>query len=136
MNSTRYMTGVSANDTLPSSNQGMGMINLGMAFGTVVRILKDQPRRTTATGQYSRGRGERERPPRSPFRHPGLDGRPGRHLGQRLQQQPDLTVTVGGNTYKGNVFSGADSVTGGAADPRNNVESVFVPAGLRGTSSW
>jgi len=41
-------------------------------------------------------------------------------------------VTVGGNTYKGNVFSGASSVTGGTADPRNNVESVFLPAGVSG----
>ncbi|HNX31553.1 MAG TPA: IPT/TIG domain-containing protein, partial [Holophaga sp.] len=45
----------------------------------------------------------------------------------------DLTVTVGGTTYQGNVFSGAYSTTGGSADIRNNVESVFLPAGVTGT---
>ena len=42
-------------------------------------------------------------------------------------------MTVGGNTYKGNVFSGAFSATGGTADTRNNVESVFLPAGVTGS---
>ena len=40
-----------------------------------------------------------------------------------------MTVTAGANTYKGNVFSGAFSKTGGVADGTNNVESVFLPAG-------
>jgi len=44
----------------------------------------------------------------------------------------DLTVTVGGLTYRGNVFNGGQSMTGGAADSLNNVESVFLPAGLPG----
>jgi hypothetical protein len=44
----------------------------------------------------------------------------------------DLEVTVGGQTFKGNVFSGANSATGGTADTRNNVESVFIPAGVTG----
>ena len=39
---------------------------------------------------------------------------------------------AGGNVYKGNVFSGPNSITGGSADPRNNVESVFLPAGITG----
>ena len=42
----------------------------------------------------------------------------------------DLIVIVGGNTYKGNVFTGGTSATGGAADVRNNVENVFLPAGI------
>jgi len=44
-----------------------------------------------------------------------------------------LLVTVGGNTYKGNVFSGPNSATGGIADTRNNVESVVIPAGITGS---
>jgi photosystem II stability/assembly factor-like uncharacterized protein/subtilisin-like proprotein convertase family protein len=42
----------------------------------------------------------------------------------------DLEVVVGGTLYKGNVFSGGQSVTGGPADTRNNVENVFLPAGI------
>ncbi len=30
------------------------------------------------------------------------------------------------------MFAGGDSVTGGSADPRNNVENVFLPAGISG----
>jgi hypothetical protein len=44
----------------------------------------------------------------------------------------DLEVTVGGTLYRGNVFAGASSTTGGAADARNNLESVFLPAGASG----
>ena len=55
---------------------------------------------------------------------------PGSTSGAAYVNNLDLTVTAGGNTYKGNVFVGADSVIGGTADPRNNVESVFLPAGL------
>ncbi|MBE2232105.1 MAG: S8 family serine peptidase, partial [Anaerolinea sp.] len=43
----------------------------------------------------------------------------------------DLTVVNGANTYRGNVFSGGWSTTGGAADVRNNLENVYIqnPAG-------
>lgn len=46
----------------------------------------------------------------------------------------DLEVTVGGTTYKGNVFSNGVSVTGGNADTVNNVECVFLPAGIQSGS--
>jgi hypothetical protein len=42
----------------------------------------------------------------------------------------DLTVTVGGNVYRGNVFTSGTSSTGGSADTKNNVENVFLPAGI------
>ncbi len=39
----------------------------------------------------------------------------------------DLQVTApDGSTYRGNVFAGGTSVTGGAADRRNNVENVYL----------
>jgi hypothetical protein len=44
----------------------------------------------------------------------------------------DLEVTIGGNTYKGKVFGDQYSTTGGAFDPRDNVESVLLPAGTTG----
>ncbi len=40
----------------------------------------------------------------------------------------DLEVDTGAATYLGNVFSGGSSVTGGSADPRNNVEMVHTLA--------
>src|ERR1041385_2141009 len=57
---------------------------------------------------------------------------PGSTTGSASKNDLDLTVTVGGNLYHGNVFSGAFSTTGGSADNQNNVESVFLPAGLSG----
>jgi hypothetical protein len=38
----------------------------------------------------------------------------------------DLTVVNGASTYRGNVFSGGWSATGGSADRRNNVENVYI----------
>jgi hypothetical protein len=57
---------------------------------------------------------------------------PGPTVGNAYINNLDLEVEIGGQTYRGNVFSGATSVTGGSADPRNNVESVFLPAGQGG----
>src|SRR5581483_1292816 len=57
---------------------------------------------------------------------------PGPTSGNAFVNNLDLEVTVGGNTYKGNVFSGANSATGGSADTVDNVESVFLPAGITG----
>jgi len=48
---------------------------------------------------------------------PGLAGR-------ALINDLDLEVVAGANTYKGNVFSGAQSTTGGSADTLNPVEQV------------
>jgi len=45
----------------------------------------------------------------------------------------DLTVTNGTSTYLGNVFASGQSTTGGTADSKNNVESVYLPAGASGT---
>ncbi len=42
----------------------------------------------------------------------------------------DLTVNVGGTIYRGNVFSGGNSTTGGAGSTVDNVENVFLPAGI------
>ena len=58
---------------------------------------------------------------------------PGPTSGNAFVNNLDLEVTVGGNTYKGNVFSGAFSTPGGSADIRDNVESVFIPAGVTGS---
>jgi hypothetical protein len=46
----------------------------------------------------------------------------------------NLVVTApGGTTYRGNVFSGGWSTTGGSADTVNNVENVYVQSAAVGT---
>ncbi|MBS0660447.1 MAG: S8 family serine peptidase [Verrucomicrobia bacterium] len=136
MNTARYMTGLSANDKLPSNNQGMGHGNLGMAFDGVQRIIRDQATadRFTASGQTRTFSGTISNTTK-PFRVTlAWTDVAGPTTGNAYVNNLDLTVTVGGNTYRGNNFAatGGLSATGGVADVRNNVESVFLPAGTSG----
>jgi len=134
MNSARYMTGTSANDTLFSNNQGMGLMDLGRAFDNARRQFRDQQAEDlfTATGQtrvFSGFVSESASPIRVTL---AWTDAPGATTGGAWKNNLDLTVTVGGATYRGNSFTGALSNTGSTSDDRNNVESVFLPAGASG----
>jgi hypothetical protein len=135
MNSAGYVTGSGADDTLWSNNQGMGALNLGMAFDGAARTLRDELAADlfTASGQTETFSGTINDPTR-PFRVTlAWTDSPGSTTGgAALNNDLNLTVTVGGKVYLGNVFSGDQSVTGGSADHLNNVESVFLPAGTIG----
>lgn len=134
MGTARYMTGTSANDMLPSNNQGMGMIDLGRAFDLNAQVfLRDQlaADKFTATGQ-TRTYNLTVLDPSKPLRVAlAWTDAPGATTGNAYKNNLDLTVVAGANTYRGNVFAatGGASVTGGTADVRNNVECVFLPAG-------
>ena len=139
VNSARYMNGTGANDTLPSNGQGMGMMNLEAYFSqqSGPRILFDQRPGDlfTASGQQHTITGtvaDGGQPLRVTL---AWTDAPGPTSGSAYVNNLDLEVTVGGNTYRGNVFAGGTSTTGGSADPRNNVESVFLAAGLSGPFS-
>src|SRR5262249_52009817 len=137
MNWTRYLNGSGANDSLWSINQGMGEVNLGMAFDGTARIVRDElaSDKFTGTGQSRTFIGT-VTDPSKPFRVTiAWTDAPGNTAGNAFNNDLDLIVTVGGNTFKGNVFSGANSVPGGSADNRNNAESVFLPAGVSGAFS-
>ena len=136
MNSARYMNGTGANDNLWSNNQGLGETNLNSFFDifATTNILHDQLAADTftASGQSRAFTGnvvDNTRPFRVTLAWTDV---PGPTTGNAFVNNLDLEVTVGGQTYKGNVFVGANSATGGTADIRNNVESVFVPAGVTG----
>jgi uncharacterized repeat protein (TIGR01451 family) len=132
MNSASYLSGDGANDDLFSNSQGMGLVNMGRAFDSTGRILRDQLSgdRFTASGQSRTFTGvisDSAQPLRLTLAWTDM---PGSTSGAAYVNNLDLIVNVGSNTYRGNVFDGANSTTGGAADTRNNVESVFLPAGL------
>ncbi|MCE5247249.1 S8 family serine peptidase [bacterium] len=132
VNSARYLTGVSANDALPSVTQGFGILDLKAAFDGTARFRHDQDALLTASGQSFRYAGV-VADPTKPFRVTlAWTDAPGATTGNAYVNNLDLAVTVGGKTYLGNVFSGGTSVEGGTADARNNVESVFIPAGVSG----
>lgn len=129
-NAARHLTGVSANDNLYSNNQGMGLMDLGRSFDATPRILRDQNHVIANTGDSRSFFGTVTDATR-PFRVSlAWTDAPGATTGNSFNNNLDLTVTIGGATYRGNVFSGGLSVTGGAADFRNNLESVFLPAGF------
>ena len=135
INSARYMTGPGANDTLWSDNQGMGEMDLGMAFDGAHRLLRDELAGEifTASGQ-TRSYSGAVADPGKPFRVTlAWTDAPGSTTGSAANNDLDLTVTLGGVTYKGNVFNGAFSASGGSADTLDNVESVFLPAGVSGS---
>ncbi len=134
MNSARYLTGAGANDTLPSPNQGMGEMNLGQAFDGTPRILRDQVPGDlfTNSGQIRAVTGVIADTNKPFCITLAWTDAPGSLSGNAYNNNLDLTVNVGGNLYKGNIFNGAYSVTGGAADAQNNVESVFLPPGVSG----
>jgi subtilisin-like proprotein convertase family protein len=134
-NSVTYMTGVGANDTLPSNNQGMGRINLGLAFDSAARVRVDQTTTLANTGDTFTSSGTISSSA-SPFRVSlAWTDAPGATTGNAFVNNLDLEVTVNGTLYRGNVFSGASSISGGTADIRNNMECVFLPAGTTGSFS-
>lgn len=133
MNSAAYMSGVGAGGNLPSNSQGMGRMDLGRAFDGTPRMLTDQTQVLGATGNTFSVTGtvsDTSKPYRVTL---AWTDAPGPTTGAPFVNNLDLTVTVGGVTYKGNVFLGANSASGGTADAKNNVESVFLPAGTTGS---
>jgi hypothetical protein len=132
MNSASYLTGAGAGDSLPSNSQGMGLMNLGRAFDGVPRLLTDQTRILGSSGEAYNVTGSVAMPSQ-PFRVTlAWTDAPGSTTGAPWVNNLDLEVRINGQVYKGNVFSGPNSTAGGAPDGKNNVESVFLPAGLSG----
>ena len=130
-----YMTGVGANDTLPSNNQGYGRLDLGRALDNTASIRVDQTQTFGASGQTFTVTGNVSDSSR-PFRVMlAYTDAPGATSGNAWVNDLNLEVTVNGTLYLGNVFSGSGSVTGGIADTRNNTEAVFLPAGTTGSFS-
>ncbi|MEQ1764978.1 MAG: S8 family serine peptidase [Pyrinomonadaceae bacterium] len=136
MNTASYMNGSGANDNLPSNNQGMGLADLDNYFDVFDqdRILRDQQGADTFTdsGQERVFSGSVANTGK-PFRVTvAYSDAPGATTGNAFVNNLDLEVIVGGTVYKGNNFLKGNSIGGGTADTRNNVESVFVPAGVSG----
>jgi PKD repeat protein len=130
--SGQHMTGSGGAGDLPSNVQGTGALHLPRAVGSAARILEDQTTVLGATGASHSVSGS-VADAGQPFRVALVwTDAPGPASGAPYVNNLDLTVSVGGSNYRGNVFSGASSVPGGAADIRNNAELVFLPPGVSG----
>ena len=131
-NSSSYMTGFMAGDSLPGANQGWGLMSLARALDGVPRLLVDQDKMISNTGQVITIEGKVSDPSK-PFRVTlAWTDAPGNAAASPAVNDLDLQVDIGGQTYLGNHFSGSVSTSGGTADHLNNVESVWAPAGASG----
>jgi hypothetical protein len=115
---------------IPNNNEGWGRINLGNVIDSgVLTAHFDQQTLFTDTGNtWSFAATVVD--PSKPFKvslvwsdppGPGTGG-----TTPAWVNDLNLTVTQGGNTYRGNVFLSGWSTTGGAADTRNNIENVYI----------
>lgn len=130
LNTGQEMNGSLTNTPIPNGNEGWGRMNMGLMFNTGVPInytnqtveFSDTGNNHTISGTVS----DATKPVRVTLvwtDPPGVSD-------PALVNNLDLTVTIGADVYKGNVFVNGTSATGGVADNRNNVEHVFIPAGI------
>ncbi len=118
--------------TVPNNVQGWGRVNVGTVLDGTRRVFRDEGTPLGATGGTSTRTytiDSTTKPVRVTLAYSDA---PGPTTGNAFVNDLDLEVSAGGQTYKGNVFAGGRSVVGGAADPRNNLESVWLPAGVAG----
>ncbi len=129
LNGAVEMDRYGAEAPIPNGAEGWGRINLKNVLSSVPTYSLDQSERLDTVGQTVVWSGAVFNPLRE-LRialvwtdAPGLTDPP-------LVNDLDLSVAVGGSSYRGNVFSGGHSVSGGIADSINNVEKILLPAGL------
>ena len=119
----------------PNMDQGWGRVNLSNAFDTTTRRFRDQEE-----GDLLVGSGDASvhtyavDDPDEPVKVTLVwTDEPGPLTGNPVVNNLDLAVDARGHTYKGNAFTDTFSRTGGLADQRNNVESVYLrPTGTSG----
>ncbi len=117
--------GVNDNDfPIPNVHEGWGLINLDAATDGSVAFVDE-----AATGLSTGGSTNfTVTPTGGPLKitlvwtdYPSTDT-----ATTNLVNNLNLTATSGANTYRGNVFSGGWSTTGGSADNVNNVENIYI----------
>ena len=122
--------GTTAN--VPNADQGWGRLNLGAVLDGSAREYHDQTDLLDASGQ-SVTRAYDVPNAGAPVKVTlAWTDAPGLPSSDAFVNDLDLVVTAGGRRYRGNVIAEGLSIPGGAADPRNNLESVYLPAGAAG----
>ena len=119
----------------PDQNQGWGRVNLGSAFDSTARELYDQqPGDLLTTPGQTAVKAFTVQDTSKPLKVTlaWTDPPPATTFGDAFVNDLDLEVAAGGRTYRGNVFGGVWSRSGGSADARDNVESVYLPPGTTG----
>jgi serine protease AprX len=124
-----------ANDNdfpIPNNHEGWGFVNLDNATDGSAQFINEATSLATngsTSFQYSVSAG-------APFKVTLVwsDYAAAASASVTLVNDLDLEVTApNGTLYRGNVFSGGWSQTGGSADRRNNVENVYIQSPTAGT---
>jgi subtilisin-like proprotein convertase family protein len=113
---------------IPNINEGWGRINITRLVNPDTEVLYyDQTHIFTDTGQqwvlYA-GVPDTGKPLKITLAWTDAPGAVGAN--PALVNNLNLTVINGGNTYRGNAFSGGWSTTGGNTDNLNNLENVYI----------
>jgi hypothetical protein len=131
INTAQEMNGNITNTaTIPNGNEGWGRIYLKNMFNAGVPIKYINETATFSNAGETVVYGGTVADSTKPFRVSLVWTDPPGTGNPALVNNLDLTVTVGANTYRGNVFSGGNSTTGGTSSTIDNVENVFLPAGI------
>lgn len=132
INTGQNLTGTGATGPLPNGSEGWGRVNMKFMFNTGTSVSRfDQSSALGTVGAVSSYSGT-VTDVSKPVRVTLVWTDPPGAADPALVNNLDLAVTVGGNTYRGNVFSNGASIPGGSADTLNNVENVWLPAGVTG----
>ena len=131
LNTGQEMNGVgTSGSSVPNGNEGWGRMNMKYMIDRAAMIKwVDQTVPFTTVGNSYTVNGSVSDPSR-PVRVALVWTDPPGAADPALVNNLDLSVTVGGTTYRGNVLSGGTSVPGGSFDTVNNVEMVRLPAGI------
>ncbi len=125
-----------ANDNdfpIPNYHEGWGRVDLNNATdGTAVYVQNTPGLATSGSVSYQYNVGTAGAPLK--FTVVWSDYAAAANASVTLVNDLDVLVTApGGTQYRGNVFSGGWSTTGGSADRRNNVENVYLASAAAGT---
>lgn len=122
--------GNNVSGTIPNNNQGWGRVNLGSVIDNgAAWVYHDQDalfKQTGETRTYHIQVPNTASPVKVSLVWTDAPGAAG--ASPALVNDLNLKVVSGGNTYRGNVFSGGWSTTGGTHDVLNNIENVFIQA--------
>jgi hypothetical protein len=132
LNTTRYLVGQRAGDDLPGSRQGWGMMDLGRALDDTERILVDQGTVFDQSGLSWTATGEIASSDR-PFRVTlTWTDPPGSSAFAPLVNDLDVELVIAGRRYRANSFEADVSQPDGEREDRDNVEQIWLPAGVSG----
>lgn len=123
-------TGNDGSRAIPNNDEGWGIMDLKAMLAPTVRgIYRDQLQVFTAAGQQSQlsiAAADPTQPLRVSVVWTDAPGAASLGAAPALVNDLHLEVEQGANFYRGNVFNGGFSQTGGSADALNNIESVYL----------